>query len=777
MKALRARLRPRAVGRPGLATRVNRAPTFTNAFAVGVMAVSLVSLAYGFANGINEPGFWPQAALASTSLLLAFAAAAVLPNRVPARFRRALWPLAIGTVALTGFVLRWHGLDFGLPYVPHPDEPAVVNIAQGMLVTGDLNPHRFVYPSFFIYLQAFTYAGQLLWGFARGDYQSIADLPASTNIITTAPGIFLWGRALTVFLATGAILATYGAGKLLYGRRVGLLAALLLAFAPATIADAHLITVDVPAASFAALAFYWIVALYRAPLTDRDEFAWWPILRAGIGAGLATATKYNAAVIIVPLLLVPLLRSARAPWRVWLLALPGAALTFLAVTPFAVPDLPAFLDDTASVITHYKFVGHQGFEGSHNWLYYTEYLWRTAPLPFLLALGGLLLLAFRHRRSDLLVLPFPLLYFGGMSGLRVNFTRNLLPLDPFFALAGAVMLLAAARLAATGIDRIPHWRAGWPARRHARLALTGMLTFAVLSATLVQPAWSAARLDILRATPDSRIAAFRWMRDNLSAQSFWLVQLPSQQVFRQTNAVSSADFGPLSRYPPEWYPAHGFSYLLLNRAEYDRFMQEPARYPVEANWYRDAMERFSTVRIFPGGPGPELHLLDTRLSAVAMQTELDARFGAGDGVITLEGFNLGVAVPGQRLYFPDAPGALAPVLRPGQTLGLTILWRATGRPPGDYQLFVHLRNARGQTVAQRDTRPANNANPTNRWRPGQLILAGADLELPATLPPGRYRLIVGLYPPGNPRLPVRPAPGAPALPDDELPLATIEVAK
>lgn len=777
MKALRARPRSPAVDRPRLTARVNRAPTSANAFAVGVIAVALVSLAYGFANGIGEPGFWPQAALAGTSLLVAGVVATAVPRRIPARFQRALWPLALITVALTGFVLRWYGVDFGLPYVPHPDEPAVVNAAQRMLVTGDLNPHLFVYPSFFIYLQEFTYAGQLLWGFARGDYQSVADLPASTNFITTAPGIYLWGRALTVLLATGAILATFGAGKLLFGRRVGLLAAVLLAFAPATVADAHLITVDVPAASFTALAFYWIAALYRAPLNDRGEFPWWPVLRAGIGAGLATATKYNAAVIIVPLVLVPLLRGARAPWRVWLLALPGAALAFLAVTPFAVSDLPAFLDGTASVITHYKFVGHQGFEGNHNWLYYTEYLWQTAPLPFVLALGGLLLLAFRHRRGDLLVLPFPLLYFGGMSGLRVNFTRNLLPLDPFFALAGGVMLVALASLAATGIGRVARWRPGLRGRRRVRLALTGIFAFALLSATSVQPAWSAARLDILRATPDSRVAAFRWMRDNLSAQSFWLVQLPPQQVFRQTNAVSSGDFGPLSQHPPEWYPAHGFSYILLNRAEYDRFIQDPARYPDEARWYRDAMARFSTVRVFPGGPGPELRLLDTRLSAVVMQTQLNARFGAGDGVIALEGFNLGVAVPGQRLYFPDAPSAPAPLPRPGQTLGLTILWRANARPPGDYQLFVHLRNDQGQTVAQRDTRPAIDTYPTNRWRAGELILAGANLDLPPTLPPGRYRLIVGLYPPGNPRLPVRTAPGAPTLPDDELPLATIEVGK
>lgn len=774
MKALRARHRLRPGLQPNSTTGAELGTGSASRLAVGVTVVALATAGYGFANGIREPGFWPQAAVATTIILLAGAAAALLPPRLPARWRPALWPVALGAVTLVGVALRWYGLDFGLPYVPHPDEPAVVNIAQRMLVTGDLDPHRFVYPSFFINLQALTYVGQLLWGFARGEYGAVRDLPASTDVITTAPGIFLWGRTLTVLLASGAIVAIYGAGKLLYGRRTGLLAALLLAFAPATIADAHLITVDVPAASFTALAFYWIIALYRAPLTERKELPWWPVIRAGIGVGLATATKYNAVIVVAPLLLVPVLRGGRAPWRVWLLAGASSVLTFLATTPFALRDLPVFLDDTAGVITHYKFTGHPGFEGANNWLYYTTYLWQTAPVPFGLALGGLLVMAFRHRGSDLLVLPFPLLYFGGMSGLRVNFTRNLLPLDPFLALAGAVMLLELARCAAASVARVRRWRL--PLRRF-NLAASSLLTLVMLPVALVQPAWTAARLDLLRATPDSRVVAFRWMQTNLSAQSLWLVQLPPQQVFRQSNAVSSADLGPISRQPPEWYPAHGFSYLLLNRGDYGPFIDDPARYPVESAWYRAVFERFPTARVFPGGPGPELRLLDTRLSAAPMQQRLDARFGAGDGVITLEGFNLGVAVPGERLYFPATPAGPAASPRPGQTLGLTLAWRATGRPPADYQLFVHLRDADGRTVAQRDTRPSNTAYPTNQWRPGELILASADLQLPATLPPGRYTLILGLYAPGSPRLTVRTASGTAPLPDDELPLATIEVSK
>ncbi len=44
--------------------------------------------------------------------------------------------------------------DIDAPFVYHPDEPDVVGRAVTMLVTGDLNPHWFHYPTLPIYLYA-----------------------------------------------------------------------------------------------------------------------------------------------------------------------------------------------------------------------------------------------------------------------------------------------------------------------------------------------------------------------------------------------------------------------------------------------------------------------------------------------------------------------------------------------------------------------------------------------------------------------------------------------
>jgi hypothetical protein len=736
---------------------------------MGVILVALLGFLLSIAVGTAAPDAARLASWAAVAAVAVPAGGALL-----ARGRGWIHRWRVGAVAIVivvGAILRFRGITFGLPYVPHPDEPAIVNVAQRMLVTGDLDPHRFIYPSLYLYLQALAYALHLVWGFAQGSYREVADLPPTTDLITTAPGIYLWGRALTALLGTGTIPLVYGIGRRLYGPRVGLVAATLLAFSPAMIDDAHLITVDVPAAFFTSLAFFWIVALHQAPVAPDGRGPWWPMIRAGIGVGLAASTKYNAALIVAPLVIVPLLRRAAPPWRVWSVGASAAAVTCLLATPFAIPELPTFLDDTAGVLTHYRFQGHPGFEGASNWRYYAGYLWQTAGPTFPVALGGLLLMAYRARRADLLALPFPLLYFAALADLKVNFTRNLMPLYPFLALLGAVGLLAATDALAAYARRVVDRARAGEAPGAGRRSGPTLVALAALPILLCWPTAVAGRLDNLRATPDSRVAAQRWMGANLSRGTYWLVDLAPQQWRRDGNACSTApsDCGPAPRRPFAWYPAHGFSHLLLVRHPPD----DPALAPDEAAWYREALAHFAVVREFPGPAGPGLILLDTGLRDPPMQQPAGAVFGTGREEIALRGYSLGRAASAPALIPPDI--AASPAVRPGESLRLALHWRPSDAPREDYRVFVHLRNTAGETVAQHDARPQQDTYATDRWRAGTSILDTAQLALPPDLPPGRYTIVVGLYPAAGARLPVRGAPAGAPLPRDELPLASIEV--
>lgn len=84
-------------------------------------------------------------------------------------------------------------------------------------------------------------------------------------------------------------------------------------------------------------------------------------------------------------------------------------------------------------------------------------------------------------------------------------------------------------------------------------------------------------------------------------------------------------------------------------------------------------------------------------------------------------------------------------LQPGQTVPLTLRWHVLSPLAADYTIFLHLRNAEGQTIAQLDFRPFDDAYPTSQWPSGAMIAEQRFWSLPNDLPPGRYALYGGLY--------------------------------
>jgi hypothetical protein len=74
----------------------------------------------------------------------------------------------------------------------------------------------------------------------------------------------------------------------------------------------------------------------------------------------------------------------------------------------------------------------------------------------------------------------------------------------------------------------------------------------------------------------------------------------------------------------------------------------------------------------------------------------------------------------------------------------------------DYTVFVHLLDPNGNRVAGNDIQPVNNTYPTSLWGRGEHILDPHTLPTPHNLPPGPYRLAIGLYhQPTGERLPLR----------------------
>ena len=84
-------------------------------------------------------------------------------------------------------------------------------------------------------------------------------------------------------------------------------------------------------------------------------------------------------------------------------------------------------------------------------------------------------------------------------------------------------------------------------------------------------------------------------------------------------------------------------------------------------------------------------------------------------------------------------------LVPGELLTVVLNWTSDGEVDGDYKVFCHLVDEQGELVAQQDGKPMAGGRPTNTWRDDELIEDDYVIDVPQDMPPGRYRLLVGMY--------------------------------
>ena len=82
---------------------------------------------------------------------------------------------------------------------------------------------------------------------------------------------------------------------------------------------------------------------------------------------------------------------------------------------------------------------------------------------------------------------------------------------------------------------------------------------------------------------------------------------------------------------------------------------------------------------------------------------------------------------------------------PGETIHLTLYWRALARMNEDYVVFAHLLREKDQIWARVDSQPLDGAAPTSTWQPGWIIEDRYELTTGQDAPPGTYQIELGLY--------------------------------
>lgn len=189
--------------------------------------------------------------------------------------------------------------------------------------------------------------------------------PARENM-TTYANIYRVGRGLSVLFDLGTIVITYLIGRRLFGRRVGLLAAALLALAVFHIQQAHFYQDPTFSTFFTALALYWAVRGAQAPKGGWISFA---VLGLSIGAAMGNRITL-VALVIVAIVAAILTTVAHQEYRKRSSASGNGTSPFAML--FAERGLPLLILTGVTTILGFRLVQPYAFIGSPT---------PSAPLP------------------------------------------------------------------------------------------------------------------------------------------------------------------------------------------------------------------------------------------------------------------------------------------------------------------------------------------------------------------------------------------------------------
>lgn len=460
--------------------------------------------------------------------------------------RRDPWLFLLPILAVAAWARLW-GINFGMPHVrARPDELIVSGFAIGFYA-GDLNPRFFDYPTFYLYLLAGLYFTYYVWGLLGGHFQSIPTFMASWR--RNWVPFFLMGRYLSALLGTLTVVVVHRIAFRLFDRTTALVAALFMALAFLHVRDSHYSTADAPL-TFLMMCSMWFVL--RAYLDrERRDF-----MLAGVFGGLAMATKYNAALLIVPMIVGEALhildaRSDRAR-ALRESPLPRMAilfgLVFIAASPYVLLDYGEFLYDIRNLQTSLQLGMTPPEMLGRGWTYHLVVSLRFGlGLPLLASgLAGMLLLAHRDPRLAAVFCSFPIAYYIVAGAGYTVFVRYMIPVIPFLCITAALFVMTAADWLARLV----------PIPRPAVATLFALLTIA-------PSAYSVVRFDRLLGFPDSRLVAAEWVQQNVPAGS---------SIYQAGAIYGHLQLGPVPEYQ-FWSFDYRSERFYVNRQPTDKLPQ------------------------------------------------------------------------------------------------------------------------------------------------------------------------------------------------------------
>ncbi len=234
------------------------------------------------------------------------------------------WLLVL--ILLVGAYLRLTHLNWDQGTHIHPDERFLTMVSDAMRLPQSLgeffdstkspmSPYNKGY-NFFVYGTLPLFIVKVVAEVANEFNQAVqlwVNEGGAALYLTGYDGIHFVGRALSGIFDLGCVLLAFVIGRRLYGRRVGLLAAALYAFAVLPLQQSHFYTVDTFGSFFALLAFYFAVRVAQGGEHGRRDGGWESYVGLGASLGASLACRINLA----PLAGIAVLAAGIRLWDDW----------------------------------------------------------------------------------------------------------------------------------------------------------------------------------------------------------------------------------------------------------------------------------------------------------------------------------------------------------------------------------------------------------------------------------------------------------------------------
>ncbi len=364
-----------------------------------------------------------------------------------------------------------------------------------------LLPEHFSYPTFFSYLMFFPVVTLFVGYYVIAGYplSGLMDHQWMQFLFDQKLSLIVFGgRFVSFFLSMLTMIIVYFWAKKRYGLGTGLITVCILGLDPF---GGHYVAFSryaLPEMTTAFLVTVGLLLCFEFLVNSQKEYLFF----ASFLIGLATSTKYNAGMAVIPLVCVPFLAGKERRWNRVLSTWGFFILGFVTGSPGWLIRPHRFIQGYVSV-NNLLAMGHVGDQGV-DWLWIFAQIWQrdTYVLPIVFLAVGYAI--YKHSREDILFLFLVVpsfFYIGQLEKKSIHYFLFLYPILSLFM--GRITSVIGQKL------RIPIVRQ--------------FFIFLCLILFFVNPLFRISKMVYRDMTLDNRIAAERWIQKKIPDESVIII--------------------------------------------------------------------------------------------------------------------------------------------------------------------------------------------------------------------------------------------------------------